>query len=97
MIALEVIAALVLFSLLVATTCMALVGLMGAVSPMRLKRCRACGHLVLPSPNQAGLCPYCRHPWLSRHHVGLLQVHHFMPAEMEPVHNTGPLDRVQAK
>ncbi|HET9732352.1 MAG TPA: hypothetical protein VFP54_06705 [Acidimicrobiales bacterium] len=91
MVALEVLAAVVLFALLVATTWMALVGLMGATGTVRLRRCRSCGHMVVPSPYRSGVCPYCRHPWLSHHHIGMLQVHHLMPAEMDPTPSAGPV------
>jgi hypothetical protein len=84
MIALEVIGGVILFTLAVATTWMAIVGLLGAVGAVRLRRCRSCGHLLASAPlRTSGVCLYCRHPWLVRH-VMPVHLRHLLPEEMAP-------------
>ena len=83
MIALEVLGAVVLLVLVAASTWMAVTGLLGAGGIMRLRRCRACGHLRPSWPRQATFCPYCRHPWAVEH-VMPVHLRHFLPGEMEP-------------
>ena len=90
MMALEVLAAVVLLVLAAAATWMAVVGLLGAVGALRLRRCRSCGHLRPSwSPQQAGACPYCRHPWVVRH-VMPVHLRHLLPGEMEPIGRSAP-------
>ena len=84
MIALEVSGVVLLLILAVAATWMMLVGLLGANGAVRLKRCRACGHLLAGgSGRSSGVCPYCRHPWLVRH-VMPVHLRHLLPEEMVP-------------
>lgn len=83
-IALEVVGSVVLLFLVVAATWMAVVGLLGAVGAVRLRRCRACGHLITSgTPRSRSICPYCRHPWLGNHLMPL-HLQHFLPGEMTP-------------
>lgn len=90
MIALEVIGAVVLFTLAVATTWMAIVGLLGAIGAARLRRCRSCGHLLVGAPlRTSGVCPYCRHRWLVRHVIPV-HLRHLLPAEMAPAQPPPP-------
>jgi hypothetical protein len=85
MIVVEVLGSLVVLIMAIAVTWMAIVGLVGATGVVCLKRCRFCGHL---HPAWTGtnppMCAYCRHPWLNRH-VMPVRLHHFFPAEMDPV------------
>jgi len=84
-IVLEVLGGLVLLILGLSATWMAIVGLMGACGAARLTRCRECGHLHVAAPRgQQSVCLYCHHPWVTRHMVPV-RVHHFLPAEMEPL------------
>ena len=81
---LEVLGAIVLLMLASATAWMAAVGLLGAVGALRLRRCRSCGHLLPRSSQQPLVCPYCRHPWLTRH-VNPVHLRHLLPEEMDPI------------
>ncbi len=82
MIVLEVLGGVTLAILLLVSTWMAVVGLLGAVG-VAMCRCRACGHLVLTSPDPDAPCPYCRHPWLANHLMPL-RLHHYLPGEFRP-------------
>jgi hypothetical protein len=91
MMALEVFGGVVLLVLAVAATWMAVVGLLGTVGALRLRRCRSCGHLLAGSvPSRAAVCPYCRHPWLASHVVPI-HLHHLLPQEMEPIGRPAPV------
>jgi len=80
MIVVEVVGAVVLITLSVTATWMAIVGLMGATGALRLRRCRTCGHLVTSTPRMPAACPYCRHQRLLRHIIHM-RLHHFLPGE----------------
>lgn len=94
MIGWEVVGGVILFGLVLVVTWMAIVGSMGVLGIIRLKRCPACGHFLTRPPAYHPLvCPYCRHPWLVAH-VMPVRIRHFLPGEMGPRQgraDTGPL------
>jgi hypothetical protein len=91
MIAIEVGGVVLLVVLGVVATWMAVVGLMGAVGAVRLRRCRVCGHIHVGGlEGQPMVCTYCRHPWLAGHLMPV-RVHHLFPGEMEPVSTPVPV------
>jgi hypothetical protein len=61
MVAIEVVAAVLVFALLVLSTAMAIVGLMAVTRVIRLTRCPSCRHLVPTSSVATSGCLYCDH------------------------------------
>lgn len=91
MIVVEVVGVAVLLVLVLAATWMAVVGLLGAIGAIHLRRCRSCGHLIASgTPRAPSVCPYCRHPRLLGHLIPV-HLHHFLPQEMTPA-ETSTLD-----
>jgi len=62
MVVVEVLAGVLVAGLLVATTVMAYVGMLGILGGVRFVRCDHCRHLGLTSPlDPLRSCTYCRH------------------------------------
>jgi hypothetical protein len=66
MVAVDVVGAVLVFGLLVLSTAMAVLGLLGITGAVRFRRCQSCTHLVPTSSAQVSACIYCRHSRLGR-------------------------------
>lgn len=62
MVFLLIVGGVLVFSLAVASTVAAYMGLLGAIGAGRFARCERCGHLGFTTPNEpVRSCPSCRH------------------------------------